>query len=282
MNPFPTLPKPLADFLSVDVIWWERGDSGFKLFGPEHLIALAICAVVMVLLVGAYCSMPAGCEKGSPRRRTMLAVSTVALCSLASTNVLFAVEGVYSPAKLPLYSCNLCEFLIFADAIHPCIWLDEITFAMGIFGGVCAILCCGWTGCPIWSVTSVTGFLEHTCIVSFPLMRVAGGDFVPRTKDVWMPMALTALNIALLIPYNIAFGTNFMFVPAPQGVELLENVYETIGNPAYTMLVLVTMCLGYLLLHWLAYEADKRLNLARNSLPSGSADAADVACEARA
>jgi hypothetical protein len=249
MDPFPMLPGWLSDFLCVDVIWWGRGDCGFSLLGPGHLLALAACALAVVMAASAYRRMPGGCGRGSRRRRALLAVSALALCSLALTNALYAVEGVYSAAKLPLYTCNLCEFLDLADALAPRRWLDEASLCMGVLGGTCGLLFCGWSGCPIWSVSSVTGFLEHACIVAFPLMRVAGGDFSPRARDAWVPAALTLADLAVVMPYNVAFGTNFMFVPDPMGAQPLQAVHDALGNPAYAMLVVAATLLGYLLVH---------------------------------
>lgn len=247
MGALSALPQPLADFLCVDVVWWGRGGRGFDLLGPEHLAVLALCAAAVALAVAAYKRLPEGCGKGSLRRRALLAVSSAELCSLALTNVLTALEGAYTAAKVPLYTCNLCEALDLADAVRPRRWLDASCLAMGVFGGACALVFCGWSGCPIWSVSSVAGFFEHSCIVAFPLMKVAGGDYAPRPSDALAPSLVTMADLAVAVPYNVAFGTNFMFVPDPHGVVPLQGIHDALGNPAYALLVVAVMCLSYFL-----------------------------------
>ena len=219
-----------AFFLSGQ-LWWRYPGSGFALWSPEHLAALALCVVLIAALVAR-----------ADRPGLVRAVAVVPLCSLALTNALTAAQGAYDPTRLPLYLCNLCELIVLVDCLHPNALCDECSFALAMLGGVSAILFPGWPQCPIWSLPSVTGFLEHSCLVAYPLMRMRTGALVPRRRRAWMPMAVGGAHMLAVIPYNLRYGSNFDFVPDPMGTEPLASAFRSLGNPGYTLLVFTMGC----------------------------------------
>ena len=212
-------------------LWWRYPGSGFALFSPAHLAAVACCAALIAALV-----------RHAKRPGLMRAVAVVPLCSLALTNILTAAQGVYDPTRAPLYLCNLCELIVLIDCLHPNALCGECSFALGLLGGVSAILFPGWSQCPIWTLPSVTGFLEHSCLVAYPLMRIRTGALQPAPRRAWMPMVVGGAHMLTVIPYNLRFGSNFDFVPDPLGTEPLETVFRTCSNPVYTLLVFVAGC----------------------------------------
>ena len=228
-------------FLLTGQPWWNWPGWGFRLFGAQHLLWLALCAILITLLVKRYAKMP----KGDPRRRRMLLVVGIfPQCSLALTNFLCASQGLYDSTRLPLYLCNVCELLILIDTLHPNSFCGECAFALSIVCGAVALLFPGWHQCPAWNIMSVTGFAEHSCLVAFPLMRLASGEVKPRWQRIWMPLVTVVAYGCAIIPYNLAFGSNFGFIPDPMGTQPLEGIYQLLGNPLYTLLVFLCACAG--------------------------------------
>lgn len=218
-------------FFLAGQLWWRYPGYGFALFSPAHLVALACCVALVALLV-----------RHADRPGLARTVAVIPLCSLALTQVLIAAQGVYDPTRVPFYICNLCELLILIDCLHPNALCDQCSFALAMLGGISAILFPGWPQCPIWSLPSVTGFLEHSCLIAYPLMRIRAGALRPQLRRAWMPMLVGGAHMLAVIPYNLRFGSNFDFVPLPHGTEPLEAFYQALGNPAYTLLVFAAGC----------------------------------------
>ena len=230
---------PLDAFLTTNDLWWlVYPGYGFDFFGPEHLIWLAFIVLAAGLVIGAYRRMPHDFSWRSPRRKVLLALAGIPVVCWTIVTVLTIDQGMLKVSRLPLYLCNLCEALLVIDALHPNRFCDESIFAIGLAGGGAALLFPGWTCCPAWSLPSVTGFIEHSCIVIFAILRIVDGDFRPSARNIWQPMLLTLAYTALIIPLNIACGTNFMFVPDPYEAQPLKALFETLGNPAYTLVYL--------------------------------------------
>jgi len=246
------IPKDMSAFeafFTSGPLWWDHPGCGFELFGPKHLAVLALVACTIVLLAYAYARLTQDAEKSRPRRRALLAVSLTGTTTMACVYAIRIAQAGLAVSNLPLYSCNLCMVLSIADAIHPSRTLDNVLFAMGLTGGVGALLFCGWTQCPIWCLASLSGFVEHGCLVLFCVMRLVGRDFYPDVHRIWAPITVSAAYLAAIIPVNLAHGTSFMFVPDPMETAPLEALYQALGNPGYT----VFFCLALLVLYLLEY-----------------------------
>ena len=87
------------------------GGQGFAMFGPWHLLWLAICAAVIALLVHGYRSLPADNSWHGGRRWLVLAAAIVPNALLLWGDVLKVQTGTFSPNWWPLHLCNIAEYL---------------------------------------------------------------------------------------------------------------------------------------------------------------------------
>ena len=251
--------NPLEAFLTTSDLWWQVYPGyGFSFFGPEHLIWLAIIVCAITLLLRMYSHMPATLAPKSPRRKTMLWLSLVICICWITVSAMTIQQGVLTVSRLPLYLCNLCELLLIVDTFRLNCFCDECIFAIGLAGGIAALLFPGWSHCPAWSLPSVTGFIEHGCIVCFACMRLLDKDFHPNIRNIWMPIVLTVAYTAAIVPFNIAHGTNFMFVPDPMNAEPLQSIYNAFGAGVYTFIYLVSLSAIYLVEYGIALGVQKR------------------------
>ena len=249
-------------FLLTGQPWWQWSGWGFELFGPEHVCWLIICAALMTYIIRSYIRSD---KESSKHRRIQLVVGIFPLCSLALTNILCISQGLYEPTRLPLYFCNLCELIVFIEVFHPNIFCEECAFALSIVSGASALIFPAWRQCPAWNIMSITGFLEHSCLVAFPLMKLMAKEIRPDMHRAWMPISLTLAYGLAIMPFNLSYGSNFGFVPDPMGTWPLEDIYQTVGNPVYTILVFIcsgALILGeYVLVKRLDHKNTRRLSL---------------------
>lgn len=227
-----------------------NGGYGFVLFGPAHLAWLGTCAVLVVVLVRCYCTLPPGTAGSTPRRRMMLAVAALPLLLLASDDAIMIAGEAFPAPWWPLHICNVCEYLCLAYAFKPhgafARFAGEILFCLGITGALAALLFCNWAYCPPLTWPSVCGFLEHALILAFVFMLLFGGDLAPRTGDLWKAAAFVACYATIMHPLNAALGTNFGFINQPANGSPLVAMAATCGNPGYLApyaLLVMAVCL---------------------------------------
>ena len=124
------------------------GGQGFSMFGPWHLLWLAICATVIALLVYGYRILPADDSWHGGRRWLVLVAAIVPNALLLWGDVLKVQTGTFSPNWWPLHLCNIAEYICLWHALAPSRVTRELLLCFGLTGGLCAMLFPGWTYCP--------------------------------------------------------------------------------------------------------------------------------------
>lgn len=244
-------------FLTPLSVWTERGEILMPPFGAGHLVWLAACLCVGNVLACAH-------RRLRRERTAQLHLEFVVVCTpliLLGTHMLSMIAfRAFSAGCLPLHICNLCEILAFAYALTRNDSIGSVLYGIGIVGSLAALLFPGWTNAPAWSLPSVCGFLEHTLVLTYIVMKVLDGSICPKRHGIWKPLATTALYLAVIYPLNHLLGTNFAFVNwAPYGTPLL-GWEEAFGNPGYIAIyALVFVALEALLfLPWHAGAREER------------------------
>ena len=220
----------IAYFFTPLSVWTERGEILMPPFGTGHLVWLAACLCLGVVIVHVHRALG---ERQVVRHRFELVITGAPLLLLGTHMLSMVVFRALSPGCLPLHVCNLCEILALAYALTRNRSVGSILYGLGIVGSLAALLFPGWSNAPTWSLPSVCGFMEHTLVLVFIVTKILDGGIRPKRCDIWKPLAATGLYLAVIYPLNHLLGTNFAFVNwAPYGTPLIgwEKAY---GNPGY-------------------------------------------------
>lgn len=262
----------LAWFFTPEPVLLSQGN-GFSLFSGAHLVVLAVCLIVSALLVVRYRGLPKGVEWGSRRRHQLLAMAIVPLAFLLSRNIQLIALGLYANIFWPLHICNFSEYLSLAYALHPQgrggRHLGNLLFCWGLSGGIGALLFPGWSYCPILSYVSVSGFVEHTLLMTIVLCVLAGHDLAPDIKGFWLP-GVCAIGGGLFFRwFNSIFDTNFFFVTRPGDAGApFAFVAGIFGNPGYLVPYFLIVVGVWFLMYGIWWLASGR-HLARGTSQRG-------------
>lgn len=202
---------------------------GFRHFSPAHLGHL--------LLIGAFCGGLCLVYRrgGDGRRRALrlgLAWANIALTAVRGA--LLMAAGQYGPERLPLHLCGMAVYICLLHALRPGRLRAQFLLAFCMPGALAAILFPDWTACPPWSVLSAWNFSIHALIVAYVLMQLTAGDI--RREPGLLPACL-GIMLLLALPvyiFNLAVGTNFMFLNYPAPNSPLE-LFTFLGRPGYIL-----------------------------------------------
>lgn len=190
----------------------------FRLFGPDHLAALALTGLAAVALVWIV--------RRDPRGRAALAVRGALVAVLAAAVLAFFLgEASYRPLRvwdfLPLH---LCDFLILV-AVYALLALRQ---------GACELLYF-WSGGTLLAMLTpdlAVGFPEpyffvyfglHGGVVAASAVLVFGFGRRPAPGSPWRAFLWTLAYAAVVGAFNLAFGTNFLFLcRKPEQPTLLD------------------------------------------------------------
>lgn len=179
---------------------------GFPLFGPAHLVALAVLGA---LGLSAILMARAGSE-GTRRTLRLTLACSLASCHLIE-NVVALAQGWYKIQMLPLEMCDLAAMF----GIYGLLTRDERAVGPAWFFALSGTLPALIT--PELSVTFphfrfVIYFLEHGLTVITPVVLVLGLGEVPGT-GAWLRAFLVINGFGLLNgALNMVLGTNFMYL----------------------------------------------------------------------
>ena len=190
----------------------------FRLFGPDHLAALALTLLVGAALIGLVRRDPLG--------RVARAVRFVlAGLLLAAITAYLLNEGVQRQLSvLDLLPLHLCDLLIFVAAYA----------LLTLRAGPCELLYF-WSGGTLLAMVTpnlAAGFPHpyffvffglHGLVVVAAAVVTFGCGRTPREGSAWRVFAWTLAYAALVGGVNLAFDTNFLFLCGkPEQPTLLD------------------------------------------------------------
>ena len=191
---------------------------GFAHYDALHLTWLGIFLVVTVV-----CSLLYRRSNEKQRDIWRKTVSALIVGNELFKMVMLTIGGNYTIDYLPLHLCSINIFLI---AIHawwkPYGTLSAFMYTVCIPGALAALLFPSWASLPLANFMHLHSFTIHILLALYPIMLTVGGDIRPVPSDI---LKCFGLLLAMAVPvylFNLAFGSNYMFL-----------MYAEPGNPLY-------------------------------------------------
>ncbi len=201
--------------------------AGFALFSAEHVLALALGAVFILVMARVYIL-----SEAKRRRGLRLGVVSAALFIELARTVLPALAGNGLISHLPLHLCALAVYFCFFHALRGGELLGQFLYAFCLPGALAALLFPDWRGCGLLHPASLASFALHFLLVAYILERVFARELVPDIKAA--PRCLL-LMLALAVPVYIfdrLTGMNYMFLLYPPPGSPLA-LFAALGTPGY-------------------------------------------------
>lgn len=210
------------------------------IFSVGHLIALAVC-IVVIILAEIFLSK---ISVRSLRHLTRAMAGIVTVLEIIKIVYKFRICG-YKPGDLdqwiPLYFCSLFIYYAWFSAFDgPLAVLGDAFISIGAITGGAAFLIYPATSVasvPIWHFLSLHSMLFHTFMVTLGILYIRRGLFVPsrRTFHAYLASFLLFALPALLL--NLLVGTNTMMLTHPYNMPAIVGAIYNFSHSLYTLLV---------------------------------------------
>ncbi|MCS6953962.1 MAG: TIGR02206 family membrane protein [Bryobacterales bacterium] len=202
----------------------------FRLFGPLHLAILAATPASALLLARSV-------RRGRlPAQRVS---RTLGLLLAGNELIWYAwrlrTEGWRFPEGLPLQLCDLALWMTVLSALRRSAWSYELAYFAGLGGSTMALITPAlWA--PTFSYPTIYFFVAHGGVVATVLFLAIAGLARPRPGCWWRAFLLLNGYTTLVGLFNVAFGTNYMFLcrkpPTPSLLDYMGPwpVYIVVGE----------------------------------------------------
>jgi len=191
----------------------------FELFGPAHLIALGLVALVITILCVASRKMDAA---GRMRIRWGFAITLVVV--EVSWHVWNAATGQWTiQTMLPLHLCSALVWLSAVMMVTGNYRIYEFAYLLGIAGASQALMTpdAGIYGFPHFRFFQV--ILSHGAIVGSAVFLTVVEGYRPTPRSLARVLVFGNLYMAAVGLVNWAVGSNYLFIAhKPETASLLD------------------------------------------------------------
>ena len=224
------------------------GPAPFVLFGPVHLLTLAL----ILALCAALGRLAA---RRDVHALAMPLAGMLIVVALAKPIFAVALYGYAWTHALPLDLCDVNTFL--------CAWMLALrsyrAFEVAYFWSMGASLPALLTpdldlGFP--DPIFVVFFLGHGLVIAAAWYAIAGYGFRPRMASVGITLAVTAVYAALVAGLNVVLGTNYLYLCAKPRAATL---FDLLGPWPVYLLGLVGVTVAVCWLCYLPFAVATRL-----------------------
>ncbi len=202
---------------------------GFSHFCPGHIVWLGSAVLLCAVICAVYRRLR---ENERLTFRRVLAV--LLICDELFKYGIAIYSGDFRPSFLPLHLCSINIFLIAADAIKPNGLLREVLYAVCLPGAFFALAFPGWNYLPLWNALCIHSFTAHIMLLLYPFLLISGG-FKPSFKRFIRTLPAALVVTVLVACFNMAFGTNFMFLARAGEGNPLSWFERFLGSPGYLL-----------------------------------------------
>ncbi|MBN1219715.1 MAG: TIGR02206 family membrane protein [Anaerolineae bacterium] len=191
----------------------------FELFGPAHLIALAVVGLINVAL------MYTG-PRFSPVWRSFFryGLALILLLNEAAWHGWNWATGQWTvQTMLPLHLCSVFVFVSAALLVTKNYRVYEFVYFLGIAGATQALLTpdAGQYGFPHFRFFQI--FISHGAIVTAAIYMTAVEDYRPTGKSLWRVALWGNVYLLGVGLVNALIGSNYLFIARkPETASLLD------------------------------------------------------------
>jgi len=225
----------VLDYFAAD---WKGAP--FELFGPHHLIGIAI-----ILLINLYLIF--GWKNPSPRAKLIFryALATVLVATESLWHWWNWYVGVWSVQyTLPLHICTILVWVIAATLYTGNYKLYDFIYFLGIGAGMQAILTpdSGIYGFPHFRFFQP--LVSHGAIVTGAVYLTAIEKLRPTWKSFVIVVLGTNVYMAFIFVLNLFLGSNYLFIShKPETPTLIDALPDWPWYIAFLELIGAAVCL---------------------------------------
>ncbi|MGD2027035.1 MAG: TIGR02206 family membrane protein [Anaerolineales bacterium] len=191
----------------------------FQLFGPKHLVVLAIVLAIILWLIFGWKNPT---EQGKRRARYILA------------GILFVWEGAWHvwsiwtdtwtiTYHLPLHICSIMVWLSIYMLLARSYRIYEFAYFIGIAGALQPLLTPEAGEFGLWHFRAVQTMIVHGTLVIAPIYLTSKEGFRPTWRSFIRVAIGTNLYMVAVHFVNLAIGSNYLFTVAkPPTASLLD------------------------------------------------------------
>lgn len=228
---------PSLDLVSVGA--WDR----FVPYSGLHLVTVCVCVLAVAALTGA--------GRALPDIRKMALKRTLGIFGIAYWVLSYVIRwtrhGLDLPSGLPLHICELNGLIAPLALLTLNRWLRAAayfwTFALTTQAFIQPTLTIGPAGAFFWWF-----WAQHTIILACAAYDLAVVGFRPNWQDLWRVYVMSSLYLAIVIPVNLEFSTNFGFLGNPPQARIPPFI-DALGSwPLRAFIVVVLAAVGFAIL----------------------------------
>lgn len=218
---------------------WGR----FIPYSGLHLVTICVCVLAVASLGGIGRALS---DTRKTDLRRALGVFAIAYWVVSYT-MLWYRDGLDLPSSLPLHICELNNLIAPLALLTLNRWLRATayfwTFALTTQAFIQPTLTTGPAGAFFWLF-----WAQHTIVLACAVYDLAVVGFRPNWQDLWRVYVVSALYLAIVVPLNLEFGTNFGFLGNPPPARVPPFIDALGPWPLRALFVVALAAAGFAIL----------------------------------
>lgn len=246
----------------TNLFWNEERDlppdSGFSLFGPEHLVTLILILVFLITIIVLFN------KTGTQKRVIIFRIIAVVLPVLEMWKIIMLLScNRMDKGHLPLHLCSMAIYIypiiIFTNNERVRETLSEISAITLLPAAVSALLFPDWTMYSILNFYCIHAFIWHSLQVLFPILCIINGWCTPSVRNIWKNSIFLLVCGMIIWLFDRAMSCNYWFLREPVNGTPLEWLYNGFGQYGYLPALFVLATLVNLISYFMFYMIKKSL-----------------------
>lgn len=191
----------------------------FQLFGPKHLIVIAIEAAVILWL---FLGWKNPTEEGKRRMRYLLAANLLVWES--SWHIWRIATGTWTVTyDIPLHVCSIMVWASIVMLFTKNYRIYEFAYFIGLAGAMQAFLTPEADIYGLWHFRAIQTLMVHGTLMIVPIYFSLKEGFRPTGKSFLRVAVVMNLYMVVIYFVNLALGSNYLFIMhKPDTASLLD------------------------------------------------------------
>lgn len=141
---------------------------------------------------------------------------------------------------LQLELCTFCLFVDFSTIFHKNKQVRFFGALMGFIGAPIALIYPATVAdiYPAFSYRLITFYMSHGTYILFAFMLLHDKELLTKERLKKNMVIMTCTIIAIYF-FNLAFGTQYMFIGTPPEIPIIRMVYDVVGQIAFLPVAII-------------------------------------------